>query len=75
MFTEGIWSLSDSVANTVSVKHMSFVSKLEGIHYRKVCTETQAHTSAAEGSGYQQHKRVKKRPYFHACSMCDYHQT
>jgi len=55
MFTEDILSLSESVSSTVSVKHMSFVSKLEAIHYRNVCTETQtqAHTSAAEDSGYQ----------------------
>jgi len=37
-FTEHISSLSGSVANTSSVKHMSFVSKLEAIHYRNLCT-------------------------------------
>ena len=58
MFTEDILSLSAPVTNTVPVKHMSFVSKLEGIHYRNMCTETHAHTSP-EDSWYQQHKRVK----------------
>ena len=40
LFREDILSLSGSVANTASVKHTSFVSKLGGIHYRSTCVLT-----------------------------------